>query len=47
MKHVLARILKIISKSGDLKGGYRAANGEITLKFSDSLVFVGTSCRPR
>ena len=33
-------------KSGDFKGGYRAANGEITLKFSDNLVFVGT-CRPR
>jgi hypothetical protein len=35
------------SKSGDLQGGYRAANGEITLKFTDNLVFVGTSCRPR
>jgi len=35
------------SKSGDFKGGYRAANGEITLKFSDNLFFVGTSCRPR
>jgi hypothetical protein len=35
------------SKSGALKGGYRAANGEITLKFSDDLVFVGTSCKPR
>jgi hypothetical protein len=34
------------SKSGDSKGGYRAANGEITLKFSDNLVFVGT-CTPR
>jgi hypothetical protein len=35
------------SKSADFQGGYRAANGEITLKFSDNLVFVGTSCRPR
>jgi hypothetical protein len=35
------------SKFGDFKGGYRAANGELTLKFSDNLVFVGTSCRPR
>jgi hypothetical protein len=35
------------SKSDDLQGGYRASNGEITLKFSDNLVFVGTSCRPR
>jgi hypothetical protein len=35
------------SKSGGFEGGYRAANGEITLKFSDNLVFVGTSCRPR
>jgi hypothetical protein len=35
------------SKSGDFQGGYRAANAEITLKFSDNLVFVGTSCRPR
>jgi hypothetical protein len=35
------------SKSADLQGGYRAANGELTLKFSDNLVFVGTSCRPR
>jgi hypothetical protein len=35
------------SKSADLQGGYRAANGEVTLKFSDNLVFVGTSCRPR
>ena len=32
---------------GDFQGGYRAANGEITLKFHDKLVFVGTSCRPR
>jgi hypothetical protein len=35
------------SESADLRGGYRAANGEVTLKFSDNLVFVGTSCRPR
>jgi hypothetical protein len=35
------------SKSADLQGGYRAANGEITFKFPDNLVFVGTSCRPR
>ncbi len=35
------------SKSAGFQGGYRAANGEITLKFSDDLVFVGTSCRPR
>lgn len=35
------------SKFADLQGGYRASNGEITLKFSDDLVFVGTSCRPR
>jgi hypothetical protein len=35
------------SKSGDFQGGYRVANGELTLKFSDNLVFVGTSCRPR
>jgi hypothetical protein len=35
------------SKSGGFEGGYRAANGEITLKFWDNLVFVGTSCRPR
>jgi hypothetical protein len=34
-------------KSGDFQGGYRVANGELTLKFSDNLVFVGTSCRPR
>jgi hypothetical protein len=33
--------------SADFEGGYRAANGELTLKFSDNLVFVGTSCRPR
>jgi hypothetical protein len=32
---------------GGFKGGYRAANREITLKFSDNLVFVGTSCTPR
>src|SRR5262249_37055429 len=30
-----------------LRGGYRAANGELTLVPSDNLVFVGTSCRPR
>ena len=30
-----------------LRGGYRASNGELTLVFSDNLVFVGTSCRPR
>jgi hypothetical protein len=35
------------SEFADLRGGYRAANGEITLKFLDNLVFVGTSCRPR
>jgi hypothetical protein len=35
------------SKSADLQGGYRAANGEITLKFPGNLVFVGTSCKPR
>jgi hypothetical protein len=34
------------SKSADFQGGYRAANREVTLKFSDNLVFVGT-CRPR
>jgi hypothetical protein len=34
------------SNSGKFQGGYRAANGELTLKFSDNLVFVGT-CRPR
>jgi hypothetical protein len=28
-------------KSADLQGGYRAANGKLTLKFSDKLVFVG------
>jgi hypothetical protein len=33
--------------NADLRGGYRAANGELTLKFLDNLVFVGTSCRPR
>jgi hypothetical protein len=33
-------------ESTDFQGGYRAANGEITLKFSDNLIFVG-SCRPR
>jgi hypothetical protein len=31
----------------DFRGGYRAANGEVTIKFSDDLIFVGTSCRPR
>jgi hypothetical protein len=35
------------SPSADFEGGYREANGELTLKFSDNLVFVGTSCRPR
>jgi hypothetical protein len=35
------------SKSDDLQGGYRASNGEITLKFPGNFVFVGTSCRPR
>ena len=33
------------SKSDDFEGGYRAANGELTLK-SGNLVFVG-KCRPR
>ena len=32
---------------GDTRGGYRVAHGEMTIKFTDSLVFVGTSCGPR
>ena len=34
-------------KAENLRGGYREANGEMTVKFSDSLTFVGTTCRPR
>ena len=35
------------TKDSDMRGGYRVANGEMTIKFTDSLVFIGTSCAPR
>jgi hypothetical protein len=34
------------TEHGDMRGGYLVANGEMTIKFADGLVFVGT-CGPR
>ena len=33
-------------EGGVLQGGYRVANGELTIKLWDNLIFVGTSCKP-
>jgi len=34
------------TKNDNMRGGYRVANGEMTIKFMDGWVFIGT-CGPR
>jgi hypothetical protein len=33
------------TEDGEMRGGYRVANGELTIEFADSFVFIGTCAR--